>query len=115
MKFLKLIALAGATYLAALLFYGCSSTAVQSTLYPTISTVEVAVDTANRAYLELVVTGQISTNSTTKVEQAFNDTKMALLAAAVAASGGTNAAVPVLTMSKATAFTNTVNAAVLLK
>jgi len=78
--------------------------------YQTIGATEAAVLAANLAYLDQVVTGVVKTNGVPTVEAAFNDTQMALRAAAAIASGGTNAAVPATSLAKATAFTNTITA-----
>ena len=78
------------------------------TVYQTIAATEAAVSTANMAYLDSVVTGTVKTNGVPAVEAAFNDTQMALRAAAAIASGGSSAPVPATVLAKATAFTNTI-------
>ena len=78
------------------------------TAYQTIAATEAAVSTANMAYLDSVVTGTVKTNGVPAVEAAFNDTQMALRAAAAIASGGSSAPVPATVLAKATAFTNTI-------
>lgn len=90
----------------ALLLCGCAT----RTAYQSIAATETAVLAANAAYLDTVVTGQTSTNSVPMVEAAFNDTQLALHAAAVTASGGSSAPVPSATAVKAMNFTNLVNA-----
>lgn len=76
------------------------------TSYETIASTEAAVLAANAAYLDSVVTGQTSTNSVPTVEAAFNDTQLALHAAAAAAQGGASAPVPPSVAVKASNFTN---------
>jgi len=81
------------------------------TAYQTIGATEAAVLAANGAYLDSVVIGVAPTNNVPKVEAAFNDTQLALRTAAALASGGLSAPVPATVLAKATAFTNTINAA----
>ena len=90
--------------LGLLILVGCAT----KTAYQTISAVETSVLAANKIYLTQVVTGQIPTNSVPVVEASFNDTQLALAAAAAIASGGSSAAVPAATLAKATAFTNVI-------
>lgn len=78
------------------------------TAYQSISATETAVLNANAAYLDSVVSGVTPTNSVPTVEAAFNDTQLALHAAAVVASGGASAPVPAATAAKAQSFTNMV-------
>jgi len=88
----------------ALVLVGCAT----KTAYQTISATETAVLAANGAYLDSVVTGQTATNSVPTVEAAFNDTQLALHAAAAVASGGSAAPVPPAAAIKAQNFTNLV-------
>jgi len=85
----------------------CSTTSA----FQTISATETSVLAANRIFLDQVVTGQVPTNNVPIVEAAFNDTQLALHAAAVAASGGGSAPVPAAVLTKATSFTNIVTSA----
>lgn len=89
----------------ALVLIGCAT----KTAYQTIAATETAVLAANAAYLDSVVSGQTTTNGVPQVEAAFNDTQLALHAAAAVASGGASAPVPAATATKAANFTNLVN------
>ena len=89
----------------ALCIGGCT-TSQQTTAFKTIGAAEAAVSSANHAYLDAVVTGQIPTNSVPQVEAAFNDTQLTLHTAAALASGGSNAPPPAVASAKATAFIN---------
>ena len=92
-----------------LLVVGCAILG-SKTAFQSISATETAVILANKAYLDSVVTGAVKTNGVPVVEAAFNDTQLALHAAAAVASGGNNAPVPPTALAKATAFTNTITA-----
>lgn len=81
---------------------GCTTTSA----YQTIAASETAVLKANSAYLDGVVSGVIPTNNVPQVEAAFNDTQLALHAAASVASGGMNAPVPAAVAVKVMNFTN---------
>ena len=98
MKTLIVIALAAS-------LVGCAT----KSSYQSIAAAEAIVSNANSAYLDSVVTGQTPTNNAPQVEAAFNDTQLALHAAAVLASGGSSAPVPPATAVKVTNFTNLVN------
>lgn len=92
---------------------GCSS--AQTTAYKSIAATETLVVNANSAFLDSVVTGQTPTNSVPQVEAAFNDTQIALHAAAAIASGGNSAPVPPAVNAKATAFINLATALTIKK
>lgn len=89
----------------AVILIGCAT----KTAYVSIATMELATLSANHAYLDRVFTGQIPTNSVPTVEAAFNDTQLALHAAAAIASGGSSAPIPPATLVKVSNFTNLVN------
>ena len=88
---------------------GCTT----QTAYQTIAASETAVLNANAAYLDSVVSGITPTNGVPQVEAAFNETQLALHAAAAVASGGANAPIPTAVAVKVMNFTNNVNAQIL--
>lgn len=97
-----------ALFLLAVAWIGCT-TSQQTVAYKTIGASEAAVLAANSAYLDAVVTGVVPTNSVPQVERDFNDVQMALHLAAVTASGGANAPIPIAVNVKVMNFTNAVN------
>lgn len=61
---------------------GCS-TSQQTKEYKTVAATEASVAGAYSAYLDLVITGKVATNSVPRVSRAFNSFQAAALAAVV--------------------------------
>ena len=85
------------------------SPGTQTVGFQSISTTEIAVSNANKAFLDAVVSGNAPTNDVPVIEAAFNDVQTGLTLAAVVAKGGAQAAVPADLGLKAQNFINRAN------
>ncbi len=106
-KFLSLIPL---LVLAVLLSAAsCRTGQVQNTVFASLSAAEAVASAANSAYLDSVVSGKTPTNDVPRIESAFNDTQLALHAAAVLSSSGMKGIVPENVSAQVISFTNLVS------
>jgi hypothetical protein len=98
MKFIKSIALACCVFYTAcfglsLLVSGCR-TSQQQAAFNTLYSVEHVTVSAYDGYLDLVVTGKVSTNDVPRVSKSFNTFQASFLIALDAAQYNTNALAP---------------------
>jgi hypothetical protein len=99
-----------ASLLALLLFIGCVSNPQRKT-YNSVWTVAVGVNESWKAYVDLVIAGQLPTNDVPKVAEAYNDFQLALKSASIGMMLDTNAPAPPELIATAGAFNKTLNAA----
>lgn len=88
---------------------GCKSPTVQSQAVKTLFSVGTAVDTTYKAYLDLVISGQLATNSVPKVAQAYGTFQNAFRVGVELVASNTNAAAPQITLDAAAAFNTAVS------
>jgi hypothetical protein len=98
------------TILALLLFIGCVSNPQRKT-YNSVWTVAVGVNESWKAYVDLVIAGQLPTNDVPKVAEAYNNFQLALKSASIGMMLDTNAPAPPELIATAGAFNKTLNAA----
>lgn len=82
---------------------GCAQSP-QTIAYKTLASVGDGVDTAEKAYLDLIVKGVISTNSFVTVQKDYNTFQRDFSAALVIADGSTNAVAPAALVAESAAF-----------
>lgn len=88
------------------------STTQQTTTYNALQTVELTADTGYSNYVNLVITGKVSTNSLPAVSKAYNDLHGAIALAASLDQSGTNVAVPTNITTELTYLVNLIATAV---
>lgn len=93
---------------AAVLIVGCTTTQ-QLRSYQTLYTVEHLTSDTYDGYLDTVIKGQTSTNSTPKVSKAFNLFQASYLVALDAAQYNTNALAPSSLVQESTDVINLIN------
>lgn len=93
------------------LIQGCQAPSAQRQTYNTIWSTATTVNDSYRAFLDLVIAGQIPTNSVPQVAQRYGEFQMALNAALLLVASNTNAPPPPALTEAAQAFTVTINAA----
>jgi hypothetical protein len=96
--------------LVVLLLVGCSASRQRHT-YNSVWTVAVGVNESWKAYVDLVIAGQLPTNDVPKVAEAYNNFQLALKAASIGMMLDTNAPAPPELIATAGAFNKTLNAA----
>jgi hypothetical protein len=106
----KLNSLAVLALAIPLLFGGCQTTPQRKT-FNTVWTLGSTVNESYKAYLDLVIAGQLPTNNVRRVSMAYNRFQDALSAATVLITANTNAPPPPRLLSLGNEFFSTVNAA----
>lgn len=87
---------------------GCKTPTAQRQAFNTVYSLGATVDASYRAYLDLVVTGQVSTNGVRAVAQQYNAFQDAFRAAVVVVTLNTNAPAPASLIGKAAEVTATI-------
>lgn len=112
-RILAVLLLAFTIAIPAVIITGCKATTVsqQRKTFNTVWSLAESVDTSYKAYLDLVISGQLKTNSVPKVSLAYSEFQTSLGLALVVVAGNSNAAPPVGLLMSATKFTATINTA----
>ena len=86
-----------------LVVQGCKSSP-QTIAYKTLASVGEGVDSAEKAYLDLIVKGVVSTNSFVTVQKDYNTFQRDFTADLIVAEGSTNAVAPASLVTESAAF-----------
>lgn len=90
---------------------GCKSPTVQSTPVNTMFTIGSGVDAGYKAYLDLVISGKVSTNSVPSVSQKYTLFQQAFAAGIEFVSFNSNSVPPISVLNAASEFNNAVSTA----
>lgn len=110
MKSLRIIlAMTVVLAMAALVALTGCSTSQQTVSYQTLSGLETATSAAYSAYIDLVVSGKVTTNDVPTVSHAFNDFQAAMVLATIAVQNNTNLTAPTNLVTEAAAVVTLIN------